>query len=280
MDRRTFLKTTGIGGATVGGSLLLVGVGLRKRPETLAEGGPPNQRDWTLAFHDRFRGDTLDEEKWGVGWGWGRTTNSSPTRIRPENVAVNDRVLSLRGTHDGSETFSGAVNTKNIVSFGPGSYVEARIKFAKREGFLNAFWAKPVSERWPPEIDVVELFQEGNRPDEVERAHHHLHYSRSGEPSDETTYEDVQATSTPGGDLTTAYHTYGLEWREDRVVPYVDGVAVHEWTDETILRALAAGGPFYLMLSLNIDKLGTPDRSESWGETMLVDWVRLWEHRG
>ena len=169
---------------------------------------------------------------------------------------------------------------KNIVSFGPGSYVEARIKFAKREGFLNAFWAKPVSERWPPEIDVVELFQEGNRPDEVERAQHHIHYSRSGEPSDETTYEDIQLTSRPGGDLTEAYHTYGLEWREDRVVPYVDGVAVHEWTDETILRALAAGGPFYLMLSLNIDKLGTPDRSESWGEAMLVDWVRLWKHRG
>lgn len=278
MERRNFLKTAGIGGAAaVGGLFLLDRNGSAASVDTFAEWGPPDRSDWELTYQDRFRDDVLDKEKWGIGWGWGRTTNSSPTRIRPANVDVRDGALSLRGTHDDSGTFSGAVNTKNIVSFGPGTYIEAQIKFARRIGFLNAFWAKPVSERWPPEIDIVELFQQGTGSEETSRAYHHIHYSRSGEPSDASTYESTEASSVPGGDLTAAYHTYGLEWREDRVVPYVDGQAVHEWTDETILRALAAGGPFYLMLSLNAGKLGTPDRSEAWGEEMLVDWVRLWE---
>lgn len=277
MDRRDFLKVAGIGGASVAGSVFLVaGHGVLNRSESLSDAGPPDRREWVLEYQDMFQHDELDEERWGLGWGWGWNTNTSSTQVRPENVSVRDGKLSLQGTHDGQEIHSGVVNTKNIVSIRPGTYVEARIKFARRTGFLNAFWAKPVSELWPPEIDIVELFQQGDNPTGTTTTHHHLHYSSSGIPGDSSTHRSIDRTSTPGGDLTEEFHTYGLEWHEDRVVPYVDGQAVHEWTDETILSALRAGSPFYLMLSLNIGNFGTPDTSEQWGEEMLVDWVRVW----
>lgn len=279
MHRRDFLKGAGVGGAAVTSScFIFTGNKASSSLETFSDWGPPERNEWTITYQDRFQDSKLDKQKWGLGWGWGWNTSTSKTQVRPENVSVSDGKLSLQGTHDDQGIYSGVVNTKNIITLRPGTYVEARIKFARRTGFLNAFWAKPVSEIWPPEIDIVELFQRGNNPNEENTAHHHLHYSRSGQPGDESTHNSIDVTSKPGGDLTQAFHTYGLEWRNDRIVPYVDGQAIYEWTDERILQALEAGAPFYLMLSLNIGNLGEPDRSEQWGEKMLVDWVRLWRH--
>lgn len=273
MQRRTYLKLAGIGSATVGGSLLMTRTE-RSSEEPIKEGGPPDS-DWTLAFQDRFEDEELNRENWGIGWGWGWDTDTSPTRASGENVRVRDNMLHLQGTHDGDDIVSGVVNTKNTVSFSSGSYLEARIRFAPRRGFLNAFWAKPISEVWPPEIDVVELFQRGN-PGDRRRSHHTLHYSASTRPGDTETHRNVDETAIPGGDLTENFHIYGFEWRKDRLAHYVDGELVRVWRDDVLLNALSIDVPYYLMLSLNIDNVGTADKSEQWGEEMAVDWVRLW----
>lgn len=276
MERRTFLKVAGVGGATAAGSAIVVGGGALV-DGTDSTDGPPAQGDWTLTFEDRFEGDSLDSDKWGIGWGWGWGTDTSSTRTSPENVAVRDGRLRLTGTHHGDRYVSGTVNTKNLLSIEPGTHVAARIKFAPRVGFLNAFWAKPISEVWPPEIDVVELFPVGDGRSDTRETHHHLHYSTSTEPGDESTYTEVDVTSEPGGNLGETFHVYGLEWQADRLVHYVDGQPVQEWTDETLLAALDIGVPFYLILSLNIGSIAQPDTSESWDEEMVVDWVRAWE---
>lgn len=272
MNRRRFLKLAGAGAGAVGG--LYVGSKLLGR---IHEGGPPDVLGWTLTFEDAFDDGSLDTQHWGVGWGWGRETSSSPTRITPDNVGVRDGALRLSGSHDEEGVQAGAINTKDAVTFGPGSYLEARIKFAGREGFLNAFWAKPNSEAWPPEIDVVELWQDGSGWDDTHLSRHHLHYSTSTIPGDASTHRNVGVSAQPGGDLTERFHVYGVEWQPDSIVHYVDGEPIEEWTDETILRAMQRGAPFYLMLSVNVDAIGDADRSEPWSEEMLVDWVRVWE---
>jgi len=80
----------------------------------------------------------------------------------------------------------------------------------------------------------------------------------------------------PGDDVTENFHVYGVEWQTDRIVHYVDGVQVRAWTDATILNAMAAGAPFYIMASLNINNIGTADTDDRWNERLTVDWVRLW----
>lgn len=271
MNRRTYLKL-GAAGAGVVGSLAagatLIGGG--------SAGGPPNPRGWRLAFEETFDGDGLDSDIWNVGWGWGLRTDNSPASVSPRDVVVRDGALELTGSHDGSRTTAGAVNTKDKVTFGPGTYLEARIEFADRAGFLNAFWSKPNSETWPPEIDVVELWQDGTGWDDTHVSRHHLHYSTSTNAGDTSTYRDLGVSYRPGDDLTENFHVYAVEWRPDAIVHYVDGTVVREWTDETLLAAMRRGAPFYVMLSINVDKIGTADRSEPWPETMLVDWVRCW----
>lgn len=273
MNRRRYLKV-GLGATLVGG--LYVGRHRLVRPD---EGGPQNLLDWECTFQDHFDADQLDTDHWGIGWGWGRTTTTSPTRITPDNVAVHDSDLRLSGAHEGDEVTAGAVNTKDSVTFGPGSYLEAKITFANRVGFLNAFWSKPNSEAWPPEIDVVELWQDGSGPHDTHVSHHHLHYSGSMVPGDDSTHVNNGVPYRPGDDLTENYHIYAVEWLPDEIVHYVDGTPVKSWTDDEMLEAMRRGAPFYLMFSLNVDRIGTADRTEPWTEAMAVDWVRLWERR-
>jgi len=277
MDRRRFLRRTGTAvGAlgVVGSSLALDGLPARQGARI---GGPPNEDGWSLSFEDAFGRGSLDTETWEIGWGWGRNTSISNTQIVDTNVSVVDGALRLRGSHDGPDVESGGVNTKDTLTFGPGSYLEARIRFADREGFHNAFWSKPNTEAWPPEIDVVEQWHDDGTVEPTRHTHHHLHYSSSGEPGDDSTYEDIGVAYESSDDVTENFHVYGVEWRRDRVTHYVDREVVKTWTDPTMLRAMERGAPFYAMVNLNINSVGSADTSEEWGEEMVVDWVRLWE---
>ncbi|MFC7070537.1 glycoside hydrolase family 16 protein [Halobaculum lipolyticum] len=277
MDRRRFLRRSGIAVGTLGALATVSGTDRASAQSDPAPGGPPDGDEWAVSFEDTFDAGSLDTETWEIGWGWGRGTTTSNTQIVPENVRVSDGRLRFVGTHDGPEVRSGAVNTQDTVTFGPGSYLEARIRFADRMGFHNAFWSKPNDETWPPEIDVVEQWHSDRTVEPARHSHHHLHYSSSTEPGDDSSYEDVGVAYEPGDDVTENFHVYGVEWRTDRIVHYVDGEPVRRWTDPTVLRAMERGAPFYLMLNLNINSVGTADLDEEWGEEMVVDWVRLWE---
>jgi len=127
-----------------------------------------------------------------------------------------------------------------------------------------------------PEIDVVEQWHEADSVDPTQQSHHHLHYSSSGEPGDDTTYEDIGIAYEHDDDVTQNFHVYGVEWRSDRIVHYVDGDPVQSWTEPEMLTAMERGAPFYIMVNLNIGSVGTPAMDEEWGEEMIVDWVRLW----
>lgn len=245
---------------------------------TIRTDGPPDKSEWKLVFEDQFASGSLDTDSWEIGWGWGRQTSISNAQMSPDNVSIRDGKLRLTGNHDGSKVETGGINSRRKITFGPGSYLEARIKCADREGFHNSFWAKPNSGAWPPEIDVVEQWHSERTEDPTRTSNHHIHYSTSTKPADRSTYKDVGVKYELGDDITENFHVYGVEWRSDKVVHYVDRTPVKEWTDETLLRALQRGAPFYMMVNMNINSVGTADTSEQWTETMVVDWVRLWDH--
>lgn len=237
----------------------------------------PEPAEWHLQFEDTFNTSKLDSSSWGIGWGWGQTTSTSPTKIVPSNVTVTDGQLQLSGSHDGNSIKSGGVHTRDKVEFGPGSHLEAKLKFAGRSGFLNAFWSKPASGSWPPEIDIVELWQDGSGWPDTRVSRHNLHFTASTTPGDSTTHESIGTKHVPGGDLSKSFHVYGLEWAEDYISHFVDGTEIWRWTNSKMLATMEKGAPFYLMFSLNINKIGSADTSTRWDETFLINWVRLWQ---
>lgn len=237
---------------------------------------PPDSADWRLAFEDAFEGDSLDSSSWDVGWGWGRNTWTSPTTITRQNVRVHDGKLKLGATHSGNGISAGGINSRDKVTFGPESYIEAKIKFAGREGFQNAFWAKPDTGAWPPEIDVVELWQDSPTHGETRVSHHNLHYPRSMRPGDRSTHERLGTSYSSNSDLTDEFHRYGVRWTQNRIHHFVDGERISEFEVDPMLRSMTKGSPFYMMLNLNINNIGTADRSEEWNEELVVDRVRIW----
>ena len=282
INRRTFL--TGVGsGAILGG--LGSGTTWAARASQTDSGGPPNPSEWSLEFESQFEGDSLDTSKWNLGWGWGNTTSTSSTQIVEENVAVQDGALRLIGTHEDDTILSGAVNTRDTMTFGPGTYFEARIQFANRVGFHPAFWAKPVEYSWwPPEIDVVELLQDGSGDDDTHEVSSFLHYSESTEPGDESTHNRIGASYRPGDNVTENFHVYAAEWQSDGITIYVDGEEVQTFTNETMLTSMQKATPFYINISQNItvnspieEYVGSADMSESWGDQTVIDSVRLWK---
>jgi len=237
--------------------------------------GPPDASNWELAFEDTFSGDSLNTDNWEVGFGWGKETNNSAESISEDYVDVSDGKLHLTATPDNGVE-AGAINSKDKVTFGPGTYIEARLRPPKRTGFLPAFWSKPNSEEWPPELDFFELFQDGSGSDDYTTAWYNLHYATSGEPGDASTRESDPTGYEYGEDLTTDFHVYGCKWLSDSIEFYFDGKKVGESTSQTAMDALDRGSPFYMMLNIHVDKIGTTDRSDTWDEEMTVDWVRLW----
>ncbi|WP_135805409.1 glycoside hydrolase family 16 protein [Halorussus marinus] len=261
LGRREYMR---LAGASV------AALGLGASSATADEGGPENSDDWELAFEDQFDAGSLDTDKWSVGFGWGRTTNS-PERIVDRNVWVENERLHLKVTHDGGSgsVYAGAVNTKNKVTYGPGTYWEARLRTPDRHGLLPAFWAKSNTEQWPPEIDFFEML--GNDPTS---SHHNVHYDSTGGMGGN--HSELKMHN-PDLGSTTDFHVYGCAWYDDRVEMYVDGQLVGTHDDPTAMESLRTGAPFYMMLNIHVGRTGTPDYSESWGDQMDVDWVRVWE---
>ena len=251
----------------------------------LANEAPSASGEWGMAFEDDFDGDGVDDSNWALGWGWGLgAPGSKVSWARERHVNVSNSMLRLTASKEDYDSdgllYVGAVHSKNRVTVEPPVYFEARCNFIEGVGWQNAFWSKPNTEAWPPEIDVVELLQPS--ASRSSGTSHNLHYSASGEPGDTSTHRTVNGSYSgysssaewPG----RSFHVYGVEWQEDAIRHYVDGILVEETTDQDIVDAFNNAGPEYLMLSLNLDNVGTTDKSGSWeGREFLCDWVRVWK---
>jgi beta-glucanase (GH16 family) len=286
MNRREYVKSIGIG-ATIGLDRIgVVGMDLiTNSPEV----GPPNPRNWRLAFEDTFEGDSLDTSKWEVGYGWGDQFADSPSKVNEEAVEVRDGRLRLsieRAPAAFEKPFhSGKVNTSGVpngFTFGPGTYLEVRMRTGNLPGANNAFWSKPADEAWPPEIDVAEvpIGTEQARLN-VGRSIHNVHYSTSGRAGDENSYEKINVAThrLDSGTYQRSFHTFGCLWRRNRIAHYLDGRLLGETRNRKALTACANGTPFYMLLGTRIaaDWLGVPDTLSGFDTTMQVEWVRTYE---
>ena len=234
--------------------------------EGAAEIGPP--AGWQRVFADEFGGATLDRDVWqpdrsGDLAGIPFNPVAEDAWFSPGNVSVADGSLVLtvreeRRTLDGRAygRSTGMVQSNDAIPLGPGRYVEARIRFPECPGCWPAFWLHPL-DRWPPEIDIAEYLESGseNRPS--------FNYI---DPAEDKTGPDMYGD--PDVDHRDAFHTYGVLWEDDRVVPYLNGRAYPELAATEDLTGLP------MMIILNLSVRGGYETEP--GARMLVDWVRVW----
>ncbi len=245
--------------------------------------------NYTLVWADEFEAATLNGNNWGFdlgygdnGWGndeWQQYTNA------PENVRLEDGNLVLSavwdsinypvpGKRDGSVT-SARINTKNKFSFKFGK-AEARIKAPTGNGMWPAFWMlgkNHDSAGWPQcgEIDIMELspLLHGDQTTLCT-----LHWWDE-DSSSHRSYGTRKRLSAP---LSNDYHVYGVEWDEQRIVGKIDGMpyfvkVIDPGSMDEFLKE------FFLILNVAVggNLGGAPNSGTVWPQSMLVDWVRVYQ---
>ncbi|MDG9668684.1 RICIN domain-containing protein [Hahella sp. CR1] len=256
-----------------------------------AKGGDPTDPTdppgWTLVWRDEFNGDSIDLGKWehevnGNGGGnnelqyyTARSQNSWVSGGKLHIQALKERYTGPEGTRDYT---SARLRTLNKGDWKYGRF-EIRAKLPWGQGMWPAIWMLPtdwVYGGWAAsgEIDIMEAVNlKGAGGNEIYGT---LHYG--GEWPNNTHTGDHMA---PSSSVVDQFHTYALEWEENEIRWYIDGVHYQTQTD---WYSTAAPYPapynqrFHMILNLAVggNWPGNPNGSTVFPQSMEVDYVRVY----
>lgn len=194
---------------------------------------PPLPGSWKRIFLSSFSGKTLNTTTWSTCFPWAPDpaagcANYSDGEIGwylPSEVKVQGGVLNLEASEQATagqsesgqpETFpwrSGMVDTFSSHEFKYG-YVQVVAKIPAGAGLWSALYLLPRSEKWPPEIDILETH--GEVPSIAQLTLHAV-----GLPQDHVLYNTHE-------NLASKYHTYAVNWEPHSVTWYLDGKKVFQ----------------------------------------------------
>ena len=182
---------------------------------------------YRLVWSDEFSAASGElKSKWRFeDWAPGRV-NHELQRYVPDDRRtsfVKDGALHIVALKEGNQVLSARMNTRGSWLYG---YMEAAIRLPKGKGTWPAFWMMPddQSKGWPAcgEIDIME--EVGVNPNRTSSSIHCQAYNH------------VKGTQKTAERLTAGaedeYHVYGLEWTEDYIKTYVDGVKLLEFRND------------------------------------------------
>jgi len=253
-----------------------------------AQTAPPPPPSWKLVWSDEFNGPNgarVDSSKWVAetgGGGWGNDEleyyTSRPQNASQENGNLVIKVLQEKYT--GADGVTRNYTSARLKTLGKFSQTygrfEARIKIPHGQGIWPAFWMlgndieKPG---WPAcgEIDIMENI--GKEPALVHGTIHGPGYSGG---------KGIGAAYELPGDQRFAddFHLFSVEWEPNAIRFYVDDhlYATRIPTDLPQGTRWVYDHPFFLLLNVAVGGgwPGNPDPTTVFPQTMLVDYVRVY----
>lgn len=177
--------------------------------------------------------------------------------------SVKDGVLTITGQAApeaikdalyGYDYTSGYISTRDSFAQTYG-YFEARMELPAGTGTWPAFWMFRKDGYWPPELDVLESWNDTT-------AVQTLHTKELGRHT-----MDSASTWVPDGD--TAFHTYGVLWTPETITWTIDGVEVFSQETPADMHS-----PMYMVLNLAISNLVD---DPNFFEQLKIDYVRAYQ---
>ena len=264
----------------------------------------PAQTAWKLVWSDEFNGTAgkpPDPAKWnydlgGGGWGNGEAetyTNSSNNVFQDgQGNLVIRAIRDSSGNYTSARLQTGAPQASTQTADANWQYgrIEARIKLPFGHGVWPAFWmlGEDIAiVSWPAcgEVDIMENFG--------------VYTAVGGKTIDNTSINNgtahgpgysgangIGASSTlPFGEAVyDDFHIYAIEWSQNSIVWFLDGVPYHTVTPASIPAGTqwVYNAPFFILLNLAIGGpgtfLGTPDPSAPFpDQDLVVDYVRVYQ---
>jgi len=217
---------------------------------------------WRLSWSDEFSGTALNLNNWSYEVGrWPYNEELENYQISAVTVANGTLdIKATRNTNYNPPYVSGRIRTQGHFMQKFGRF-EVRAKLPKGRGIWPAIWTLPDN-MWPPEIDIMELL--GHEPNKVYFTNHWGVYPNVSN----------QSSSFTGPDFSADYHVFSCDWFPDRIDFYVDGVFRKTNRNPGIPQV-----PMYVILNLAVGGQwpGNPDATTVFPQSMLVDYVRVYE---
>jgi len=256
-----------------------------------AQGTASGSKDgkWKLIWSDEFNGPNgsgVDSSKWVVevgGKGWGNeeleyyTSRRQNAYLHDGNLVIEARRENYTGTDGVSRNYtSGRLKTAGKFSQAYGCF-EARIKIPSGQGMWPAFWmlGDDIDQLgWPAcgEIDIMENI--GKEPSTIHGSIHGPGYI--GGAGIEARYE-LQDRRHFADD----FHVFAVEWEPNAIRFYVDDQLYVTRTRSDLRPGWkwVFDHPFFLLLNVAVggDWPGNPDATTVFPQTMLVDYVRVYQ---
>lgn len=235
---------------------------------------------WQLVWQDEFDASVLDATKWVQetgGDGWGNNELEFYT-ARTENARLEAGHLVIEALQEpfGTREYTSARLKTEGLPGGAWRYgrIEARLRIPRGQGLWPAFWMLGdhcESVGWPQcgEIDIMENI--GREPSRVHGTVHGPQYSGAqgvGFPYDLN-----------GAAFADDYHVYAVEWEADSIRWYVDDARYATLTPQGVPGPWVFDHPFFIILNVAVGGgwPGSPDSTTSFPQTMLVDYVRVYQ---
>lgn len=275
-------------------ALLTCSSAVAATPPTFRPAGPGPAADAriagrTLIWSDEFNGPagTRPDTRWWTlaegGGGWGNDELQCYTKASRNSATNGSGHLVITAVRNyGTVCAGGTVNRwtsarlstqkKFTVTYGK---LVIRAKLPAGAGAWPAFWALGANlplVGWPRsgEIDVMEFT--GNRPTITTSA---IHAARRNGSHWYST-----RTSPPSTTLTSAFHTYAVEWTATSVTFFRDGVATGQIrkSEATRWASWPFDKPFFLILNLAMGGTyaGPVPASLTASQRFSIDYVRVY----
>ncbi len=236
----------------------------------------------TISMHDEFNDDGApNSEIWGydIGTGengWGNNELQYYTDRAVNAVVENGmlKITAVKEAYEGSAYTSARLLTKGKFEQKYGRF-EARIKLPWGKGMWPAFWmlgSDYDTVGWPQcgEIDIME--NRGSKPTVIDGSLHGPGYFAGNSLT-----KDFDLINDR---FDTGFHVFGIEWGQDYVNYYVDGVLYNQITRQDVEEVKGEwvfDQPFFIIINLavggNYD--GPPNNATVFPQEMLVDYVRV-----
>jgi beta-glucanase (GH16 family) len=265
-------------------------------PDTLPITTPDG---YQLIWNDEFdeKGDP-DETYWSHENGFVR--NNELQWYQPENATVQNHLLVIEGKREqiknpdfkrGSDNWklsreyaeysSSSINTRGKFSFQYG-IMEVRARLDTCMGSWPAIWTLGNERPWPHkgEIDIMEFYRYNNEATILANAA----WGREGryEPVWDSSHTPLEELLNDMPDWESRFHVWKMDWMEDYIRLYLNGVLLNEIDVERATRAEGFNPfrqPHFILLNLALGSNGGDPSATQFPLFYEVDYVRVFQKK-
>jgi beta-glucanase (GH16 family) len=210
-------------------------------------------------------GSTLSsngEQEWYINNLYPQTASAAPWTVSNGTLTITaaKAAASIQPYIDNYQYTSGEINSYHSFSQTYG-YFEMRAELPAGQGYWPAFYLLPENGAWPPELDVMEML--GNDPTTLYMTVH----------SNSTGTHTQNGAAITVANMSTGFHTYGVDWEPDTITWYFDGQQVYQTATPPDLNT-----PMYIIADFAVGGYwpGMVDSTTPFPGQMQIDYIRAY----